>query len=148
MLLCEFFLKQKGTLMPTTPKEMVDRLIDAFAGRNGETLNALFAPDATWWVSGTLPFSGLHSGRDEILNEFLPPVLAYFKPGTPIVSLITNVVADDSQAAFELLATGDALNGNTYENHYVFFITVANGQITTLREYPDTLYVKDVLLPA
>jgi ketosteroid isomerase-like protein len=133
--------------MSTTPKQMVARLMDAFAGRNGETLDALLTADATWWVSGTLPFSGMHSGRDHILNVFLPPVLAYFKPGTTIVSEITNVVADNTQVAFELYATGDAINGNTYQNRYVFVMTVTGGQITTVREYPDTLYVSDVLLP-
>jgi ketosteroid isomerase-like protein len=134
--------------MPTTPKEMVNRLMDAFVARNGETLEALLTADATWWVSGTLPFSGMHSGRDHILNVFLPPVLGYFTPGTAIVSEITNVIADDDQVAFELYATGDAINGNKYQNRYVFVMTVTDGLITTVREYPDTLYVKDVLLPA
>jgi ketosteroid isomerase-like protein len=127
---------------------MVDRLMDAFAGRNGETLESLLTADATWWVSGSLPFSGMHTGRDHILNVFLPPVLAYFTPGTSIISEVTNVIADDSQVAFELHATGDAINGNKYQNHYVFVMTVTDGLITTVREYPDTLYVKDVLLPA
>ena len=35
------------------------------------------------------------------------------------------------------------MSGRQYDNHYVFLMTVENGQITELREFFDTKHVLD-----
>lgn len=131
--------------MTSTPAQLVTRMLDAFAGRNGETLDKLLSPDARYWVSGSLPFSGMHQGRDHILADFLPGVMAHFVDGVPIETELTAVVADDQRAAFEINASGKLKSGREYRNRYVFVIEVADGQITEVREYPDTQYVEHTI---
>jgi len=50
---------------------------DAAAMRN------LLAPNATWWLSGSLPTSGTWTGPDQILDEFLTTMFARLDPLAP-----------------------------------------------------------------
>jgi uncharacterized protein len=123
----------------------VTRLMDAFAHRNGESLGPLLSPGARYWVAGSLPFSGTHEGRDRIIHDFLPSVIAHFADGAPITTEVTSVVADDRRAAFEINARGQLKNGRVYANRYAFVIEVSDGQITEIRAYPDTQYIERVI---
>jgi ketosteroid isomerase-like protein len=141
-------LTPQGVTVTATPAQLVTRMMDAFVGRNGETLDKLFSADVRYWVAGSLPFSGRHEGRDHVVGEFLPGVIAHFVDGVPIETEVTSVVADGTRAAFEINAHGTLKNGNDYLNKYSFVIEVSDGEITEVREYADTQYIEHTIFAA
>ncbi len=58
----------------------------------------------------------------------------------------TGWTAEGDRVALEMESYGKKANGTVYYNHYHFLVTVADGKITTLREYMDTYHVKQVFI--
>ncbi len=120
-------------------QENVQIVKDAFAaiGR-GDTqgLLALCAKDIEWMIPGEWPLAGTHRGHAG-LAEFLQ------KASESVETLISQPV--------EFVAQGDRVlvigfsrgsfkaTNKSFEDHFVFAITVRNGQMTNIREYIDTL---------
>ena len=74
--------------------------IDAVNRGDGEAVAGGFAAGATWWVSGSLPVSGLYEGRDAIMRDFFAPALDLFQPGTFRLEP-KSVIAEGARVAVE-----------------------------------------------
>jgi ketosteroid isomerase-like protein len=87
-----------------TNEEVVRRIFDAFARKQGFALRDLFAADAVWTVPGEGAMAGVFRGREEIFR-FLGR-LPRETDGT-YTSRLVDVLASDSRAAALYRASGE-----------------------------------------
>src|SRR5271170_5092423 len=117
-----------------------------FEGINAGDMNAAadaFAEDATFWVPGSLPFSGTLHGRTAILEKNLLPSVKLSVPGTLKVE-VRNIIAEGDMVAAEWVTSRKTISGRDYVNYFHGLFQVRDGKIQSLREYLDTLYAKEV----
>src|SRR3954454_17693019 len=86
-----------------------------------EALRSLLHPDATWEVMRAAPGERCASGREAIVEDFLPPVRGRFTPGDPKVTVQT-IFASGDLVAVESQAHGTMLDGSEYHNRYAWMI--------------------------
>jgi ketosteroid isomerase-like protein len=120
-----------------TNRETIERYVEAL--QHGGEVARFFAEEATWSLAGRLPLSGTWEGRDAILNDFLGQVGRLYQPGS--VSLeVTSLIAEGDRVALEWTSRARTSDGEPYENRCAGVFTLADGRITTVREYMDTDY--------
>jgi uncharacterized protein len=121
-----------------TIQENVQTVKDFFAavGR-GETqgLLALSVEDIEWIIPGEKwPLAGTHRGQAglaDLLQRASEMEISYPEP--------PEFVAQGDQIMMVGFARGKVKATNrTFEDHFVFAITVRNGRVTNIREYIDT----------
>lgn len=125
-------------------EQLVRRFVKAIETGDIPTLTDLLDERATWTLHGTLPVAGHYEGRDAILNDFLSQGLGLYAPGSLKIEL-TNIISTGNTVAIEWHATGHSASGNNYDNDYAFFFRIDNNKILAIREYCDTLHVRDAL---
>ena len=106
-----------------------------------EAMRTLLHPDATWEVMRAVPGQRLASGRDVIIDDFLPPVRGRFVPGDPKVTVHT-VFGSGNLVAVESQADGTMLDGSEYHNRYAWMIELEGSLLLRVREYMDTAYAR------
>ena len=119
-------------------QENVQIVKDFFAamGYNEQDLLALAAEDIEWIIPGEgWPLAGTYRGHAElaaVLKKASKEVeMKYPKP--------PEFVAQGDRVLVVGFATGRIKATNrTFEDHWVFAITVRNGKLTNVREYVDT----------
>src|SRR5579875_2987464 len=67
-------------LEPTT-ENVLHAYLDALVTGDFDAIASFFAEDATWTLHGTLPLSGIRTGRAAII-DFLVSAGGLFQPGT------------------------------------------------------------------
>jgi ketosteroid isomerase-like protein len=112
--------------------ELVRRIFDAFAGKQGFALREVFADDAVWVVPGTGTMSGTFRGRDEIFR-FLGR-LPKETNGTYSSSLI-DVLASDERAAAVYRATGERM-GRRLALDQVLLFSIRGGLVHEVLALP------------
>jgi hypothetical protein len=119
-------------------QENVQIVQDAFAaiGRgDAQGLLALSAEGIEWIIPGEWPLAGTHRGHAGVADLFQK----------------ASEMVETSTEPREFVAQGDRVlvvgfsrgrvkaTNRTFEDHWVFAITVRNGKVTNIREYIDTL---------
>src|ERR1700691_589023 len=120
-------------------KENVQTVKDFFAAMgsgNRQRLLALSAEDIEWIIPGEdWPLAGTHRGHAglaDVLQKASETLETSF-PEPP------EFVAQGDRVLVVGFATGKIKATNrTWEDHWVFAITVRNGKLTNIREYIDT----------
>ncbi|WP_416416359.1 nuclear transport factor 2 family protein [Paenarthrobacter aromaticivorans] len=131
-----------------SPNEKLVRSFLAAMGRTDiESLSDLLAEDATWWLAGELPVSGLYEGKAAIVGEFLPSAAALFEQGSLGFEL-RNVMSDGEAIIAEYVGTGTGTSQRPYHNQYCTIFQCHGGKIRSIREYLDTAHVYGALYPA
>lgn len=87
-----------------TNEQVVRRLFDAFARKQGFALRDLFAHDAVWTVPGEGAMAGVYRGREEIFR-FLARLPK--ETGGTYSSRLIDVLASDERAAALYRASGE-----------------------------------------
>ncbi|MCC9309426.1 nuclear transport factor 2 family protein [Kitasatospora sp. RB6PN24] len=129
------------------PKAVVIRYVNAVIDGDLDVIRESFAEDATWHYPGDLPLSRVWTGRDAIVDDFLIGSGSLFAPGgAPKVTLVS-VLADGDRVVAEWEADGTAAGGGHYANRCLGVFTVAQGRITSVKEYLDTKHAGEVLFP-
>jgi uncharacterized protein len=109
----------------------------AAADRGDEQgLLALCAGDFEWIIPGDWAWAGTHRGHAGLIN-FL-----HTAPETVEISTSERreFVAQGDRVVVLGVATGRVKATNkTFEDHFVFSITVRDGKVSNIREYVDTL---------
>jgi ketosteroid isomerase-like protein len=116
--------------------EIVRRIFDAFARKEGLALRGLFAEDAEWWVPGQGVMAGRYEGREAIFR-FLAR-LPKETDGT-YGSELVDVLASDERAAALYRARGTR-HGRTLELDQVLLFRIEGGlvqQVLALPSDPD-----------
>ena len=126
------------------PKDVVRRFFETLGSGNFAAIGEFFTDDTTWMVNDVARGFPAKHGRKGIIDDFLQPVReGLFEPGDPKVE-IRRVIGEGDWVAVETTARGVLLNGNNYENEYVFVIQVDGDKVRFLREYMDSDYAHSV----
>ena len=128
----------------TENKQVVLGFVEALSRGNIDAINTVLADDATWWLPGSLPVSGMHRGKKEIFDGFLAKAAPLFEPKSLSIQ-VQNTIAEGDCVAVEWIARGKTAKGKQYENYYNVVFEVKGNKIQAIREYVDTLYAKEVL---
>ena len=125
-------------------KKIVLGFIEDLSHGNIDAVTAAFADDVTWWLPGSLPVSGTHTGKKAILEDFFGKAIPYFEPNSMSIQ-VQSAIAEDNAVAVEWIAKGRTAKGKTYENYYHVRFDLKDKKIQAVREHVDTLYAKEVL---
>ncbi len=113
-------------------EELVRRIFDAFARREGLALRGLFAEDAVWTVPGRGAMAGTYRGREEIFR-FLAR-LPKETDGT-YGSELVDVLASETRAAALYRARG-ARHGRVLELEQLLLFDIADGLVRRVLALP------------
>ena len=116
--------------------EVVKNFLAALGRRDKQGLLALSAEDIEWIIPGEdWPLAGTHRGHAglaDVLQKANETVETSY-PEPP------EFIAQGDRVLVVGVATGKIKATNkTFEDHWVFDITVRNGKLTNIREYIDT----------
>lgn len=125
-------------------KAVVQAYMETLMKGDMDALRNFFAPDATWTLAGDLPVSGTWTGPDEILDEFVPVMVARLVPESMEFEF-EGLIAEGERVLAEWNTRGLARAGGRYDQHCLAIFTVREGRITAVREYFDTLHAKTVV---
>jgi uncharacterized protein len=130
--------KGKGEISMSNEEsvQFVKRFLAALGRRDRQGLLALSAEDIEWIIPGeNWPLAGTHRGHaglENLLQKASETVETSY-PEPP------EFIAQGGRVLVVGFATGRIKATNrTFEDHWVFDITVRNGKLTNIREYIDT----------
>ena len=112
--------------------ELVRRIFDAFARKQGFALRGLFAEDATWVVPGDGIMAGTFTGRDQIFR-FLARLPK--ETGGTYGSRLIDVLASDDRAAALYRAFGSR-NGRALDIDQVLLFRIEDGLVKEVLALP------------
>ncbi len=130
--------------LTATSKNVVLEYMNALVEGDFTALRRFFGPDTTWTLAGDLPLSRTWTGPDEILDEFIPAMLARLVPESMEFEFL-GLIGDGDQVLAEWNTRGLARSGGHYDQHCLAVFTVRDGRIASVREYFDTLHAKTVV---
>lgn len=125
-------------------KAVVLEYMNALAEGDFTGLRAFFGPDSTWTLAGDPPLSGTWTGPDEILDEFVPAMVARLVPES-MEFQFEGLIGEGDQVLAEWNTRALARSGGRYDQHCLAIFTVRDGRIAAVREYFDTLHAQTVV---
>ena len=130
---------------PRTPKQVVQRYLDALVAGDLDTIRDSFALDATWTMQADPPLAGPWKGRDRIVDDCLVALGgSLLAPGTQSFEFPT-LIAEANTVALEWRVRARTARGAAYDNAYCAIFTVRDGRIAAVREYLDSAYAAQAL---
>ncbi|QMU74518.1 nuclear transport factor 2 family protein [Streptacidiphilus sp. PB12-B1b] len=130
--------------LTATSKAVVLDYMDTLMRGDFTALRAFFTPESTWTLAGSLPLSGTWTGPDEILDEFVPAMVARMVPESMEFEL-DGLLAEGDRVLAEWNTRGLARSGGRYDQHCLAVFTIRDGRIASVREYLDTLHAQTVV---
>lgn len=126
-------------------KQIVDNFFEKFSA--ADVVGALeLLDDAVIWRAmgreGGLPMSG--EMDKQMIGGLIKNVKSAFPNGMRLTP--TGWTAEGDRVALEMESYAVKSNGIVYNNFYHFLVILSNSKITSLREYLDTLHVKQVFI--
>lgn len=103
---------------------------------------AMMRDDATWWVAGKFELSGTKTKAE--FGQLVKGIGSAMPNGLKITP--KSLVAEGNNVAVEAESYGELANGKVYNNQYHFLVELADGKITAVREYLDTMHAKEILV--
>jgi ketosteroid isomerase-like protein len=128
-----------------SPKEVVIKflgLMRSATPEDTEKAGMMFAEDASFWILGNLPMSGELRGREEIMVKRFRRGHGRTVQGSKSLD-IGKVIAEGEFVAAEWVSRRKVIDGADYVNTFFGLFQVKDGKIVSLREYMDTLAVKE-----
>jgi ketosteroid isomerase-like protein/transposase len=127
----------EGDIMGTADnKQLMQHLFTEMATGNFEPFLTNMADDIRWTVMGTTKFSGTLTGKQEVINKRLTPIIAQLDG--PIIITAQNFIAEGDSVVVEGHGQAMTKAGKPYNNTYCFIFRLANGKVQELAEYLDT----------
>jgi uncharacterized protein (TIGR02246 family) len=128
-------------------RAVLQAYLDALVAGDIDKIADSFTEDATWWLHGDLPLSGLRRGRAAIM-DFLTNAGALYQPGTQQFTW-RSITAEGDRAVLEWRVQAVAAQtGKQYDNEYCGMFVVCDGRIAEVREYLDSLYSAQTMFAA
>jgi ketosteroid isomerase-like protein len=126
------------------PKDVVRRFFDTLGTGDFAAIGEFFTDESVWQVNDVARGLPAQHGRKGIIDDFLQPIReGLFEPGDPKIE-IRRLIGEGDWVVAETTGRGQLLNGNHYENEYVFVIQVAGDTVRFLREYMDSDYAHSI----
>jgi uncharacterized protein len=124
------------------PKDVVQRFFDTLGTGDFAAIGEFFDDDSVWQVNDVGRGLPSQRGRRAIIEDFLQPVReGLFEPGDPKIE-VKSMIAEGNRVAAQTIGRGTLLNGNPYENHYVFIMEVDGDKVRFMCEYMDSVYAR------
>lgn len=120
----------------TKDVELAERFASAVGSGDVEGLKAVLAADATWWIPGSLPVSGLWRGHAEIFDGMFGVVGKVMEPGTLKLE-VRRTIGQSKVVAMEWSVRAQSTSGREYMNDYAVVLEIEGGAIVAVREYTD-----------
>jgi uncharacterized protein len=125
----------------TDSERVVLQFLATLSAGDLEGVRGMLHEEATWTPQMTgVPGTGVHRGRKGIVDEFLMPIRALFRPGDPKI-FVDTVASKGPLVMLESHSGGCLADGRPYNNLYAWAVEVREGRIYALREYFDSHYV-------
>ena len=118
---------------------VIERLYQAFAAGDLDTVFDLIDPDVEWIEADGIPYSGVFKGHDAILNGVFAKIGAEWDNFTAKVEQYIdagNIVVTLGLDSGTFKATGKQMSAPTAS-----VWTIKNGRVVKFRQYIDTLAV-------
>lgn len=117
-----------------TEQLAIDAVRAVYAG-DINSLQRQTTPDATFWLTGTTPLSGMFLGRGRIIADLFPRLALVFPGGVEID--VRETFSDGREVCLELGLSARTRDGNTYRNSYCYVVGIRDGRGAFLRGYAD-----------
>ena len=114
------------------------------AGRDGARFWEALSDDAVWTGPGDNDWAGPWRGKAEIREQLIRPLRA--RIGSPR-SIADQIIVDGDWAAVQFHGDNETVDGERYDNRYVFILRFRDGLIVEVTEYMDTEMAMRVLGP-
>jgi uncharacterized protein len=129
----------------TESERIVLQFFATLSGGDLEGVRRMLHAEATWTPQmRDVPGAGVHRGPGGIVDDFLMPVRALFRPGDPKI-FVDTVASRGSLVMVESHSGGCLADGRPYQNLYAWAVEVKDGKIHALREYFDSHYVVQLM---
>lgn len=126
-------------------KQSLRQAIDKLNMGDSKPYLDLLSADIRFTVTGTTRWSGVYSGKKDLLKRLLGPVNELFE--RPYRMTIENMIAEGDQLMVQVRGEITTKRGEPYNNHYCWVCRVRDGQIAELTEYADTELFTKALVP-
>ncbi len=130
--------------LTNSSKAIVQGYMDALTTGDFNALRSFFTPESTWTLAGDLPLSGTWTGGAQILDEFVPAMVARLVPES-MEFAFDGLIAEGSRVLAEWSTRALARSGGRYDQHCLAVFTVRDGKIVSVREYFDTKHAHEVV---
>jgi len=125
-------------------KRLVLEFLGHYAHGRYEDALALLAEDCSWWLPGhPEEFPAAGSVDKATVRRRLTANLKLLPHGLEITT--GAITAEDDRVAIEAESKATTLQGRLYHNRYHFLFVIRDGKIRLVKEYLDTLHVREVL---
>jgi ketosteroid isomerase-like protein len=126
-------------------ERLVMRFFEVLSAGDLEAVRDLLHEEATWKPQiRDVPGAGMHRGKKGIVDDFLRPIRALFKPGDPKV-IVDTLASKGNLVIAEARGIGKVADGRSYENLYAWAFDLKDGKVHAIREYMDSHYVINLL---
>jgi ketosteroid isomerase-like protein len=115
-------------------KELIRKMGEA---KGLDAMLAMMADDIRWTLIGNTKFSGTFSGKKELLDKLIYPLVGQMESmGTGTTD---NVIAEGDYVVVQTRGQGrKTKTGNSYNNTYCIVYKIADGKVKEVTEYCDT----------
>jgi len=127
-----------------TKKEMAVQFLNDLGTASPSMLKNL-TDNAEYHIIAQLLNVGPFIGKKAIAEQFMPMLTRIFP--NKLVITTHNIIAEGAFVAIECSSRADIANGGVYANKYIFLFEFDGDQIKSVKEYNDTHYVKETLMP-
>ena len=117
-------------------KQIVRAFYDAGNRGDMETCLNLISDDIIWKNMGTTSLSGTFTGKQELMEELLGPLFGQLKQG--ISTTIHRLVGEGDYVVAQTSGHAETLDGQPYNNTYVWIIRLRDGKFAEVTEFMDT----------
>jgi ketosteroid isomerase-like protein len=131
-----------STSVSEANKQLVLRGYAALKAGDVATYLDGLADDVTITYFGDHLFTGTYRGKADILESYVPLLLA--RLDGPIKITVTNAIAEGDQVFVEAQGESRTKDGLRYDNLYGIILKLRDGKIAEIREYMDTELVKNI----
>lgn len=126
-------------------KQIVKEFFERFSATDGAGALDLLDEAVVWRAMGReggLPMSGKMDRQG--ISDLIRSVEVAFPEGMKLTP--TGWTVEGDRVAIEVESYAVKTNGTVYNNFYHFLVVVSDGKIKAIREYLDTIHVKQVFI--
>lgn len=126
-------------------KKVVKAFFEAFAAADVAGAIPLLNDSVTWRNMGQVGGPPMCQEIDKAgIAELIVGIKGVLPEGIKMTP--TGWTAEGDRVAVEIESYGEKADGTVYNNLYHFLVTLADGKISHIKEYMDTLHVKQVFV--
>jgi ketosteroid isomerase-like protein len=117
-------------------KKIVQKFYAASNGGDMATCMNLIADDIKWTNIGSTSLSGTFQGKAELEEKLLGPLFGRLQQG--IFSTVHRLIAENDFVVAQTSGKAQSIDGQPYNNTYIWLIRIRDGKFAEVTEYMDT----------